>query len=91
MLDQIARALKPGGILLVVDHSAKPGSGSSVAGSLHRIDERFMRKDFESHGLKFVRKNDVLRKPDDPRDQISYKPPIVGQTDRFIYVFRKGG
>jgi predicted methyltransferase len=30
-------ALKPGGVILVVDHSAKPGSGSSVAGSLHRF------------------------------------------------------
>jgi predicted methyltransferase len=89
VLDQIARALKPGGILLVVDHSAKPGSGGSVAGSLHRIDEQFMRKDFESHGFKFVRKSDVLRKPNDPRDQVSYKPPIVGQTDRFVYVFHK--
>jgi predicted methyltransferase len=89
VLDQLARALKPGGALLVVDHSAKAGSGSNDAGSLHRIDEEFMRKDFQSHGFKFVSKSDFLRRPDDKRDQISYKPPIVGQTDRFVYVFRK--
>ncbi|HEY2396038.1 MAG TPA: methyltransferase domain-containing protein [Rudaea sp.] len=90
VLDQIAHALKPGGTLLIVDHSAKAGTGSNDAGSLHRIDEEFMRKDFESHGFTFASKSDFLRRPDDKRDQISYKPPAVGHTDRFVYVFRKG-
>jgi predicted methyltransferase len=91
VLDQLASALKPGGLLLVVDHSAKPGSGSSVAGTLHRIDEEYMRKDFESHGFKFVNKSDTLRRPDDKLDQISYQEPMLGKTDRFVYLFRKGG
>lgn len=91
VLDQLQRALKPGGTLLIVDHSAKAGSGSNDAGSLHRIDEEFMRKDFELHGFAFAGKSDFLRRPDDKRDQISYKPPAVGRTDRFVYVFRKGG
>jgi predicted methyltransferase len=91
VLDQLASALKPGGLLLVVDHSAKPGSGSSVAGTLHRIDEEYMRKDFESHGFKFVNKSEILRRPDDKLDQISYQEPMLGKTDRFVYLFRKGG
>ena len=91
VLDQLARALKPGGVLVIVDHSAKPGSGSAVAGTLHRIDEEFMRKDFEAHGFTFVRKSDDLRRPDDKLDQISYKEPMLGKTDRFVYVFRKAG
>ncbi len=91
VLDQLAGALKPGGLLLVVDHSAKPGSGSSVAGTLHRIDEEFMRKDFESHGFKFVNKSDLLRRPEDKLDQISFQEPMLGKTDRFVYLFRKGG
>jgi len=89
VLDQIARALKPGGILVVVDHSAKAGSGSSAATPLHRIDEAFMRKEFESRGLKVVAKSNVLRKPNDKLDKISYQEPMVGKTDRFVYVFRK--
>lgn len=89
VLDQLARALKPGGKLLVVDHSAKPGSGSSAAGPLHRIDEAYMRKDFESHGFTFVAKDDILRRPDDKLDQISYKEPMIGKTDRFVYLFQK--
>jgi predicted methyltransferase len=89
VMDQLARALKPGGILLLEDHSAKAGSGSSAAGTLHRIDEAFMRKDIESHGFAFVAKTDILRRPDDAMDQISYKPPMLGKTDRYVYLFRK--
>ncbi len=89
VLDQLARALKPGGIVLLIDHSAKAGTGSADAGTLHRIDEAYARKDFEAHGFKFVRSSDVLRKPDDKRDLITYKGPAVGKTDRFVYVFTK--
>ena len=31
--------LKPGGILVVADHSARPGDGTSVGGTFHRIEE----------------------------------------------------
>ncbi len=89
VLDQLVRALKPGGVLLVVDHSAKAGSGTAAASGLHRIDESYAVKDFESRGLKVVAKSDVLKRPDDARDQISYKGPALGKTDRFVLLFRK--
>jgi predicted methyltransferase len=89
VLGEIARIVKPGGILLLVDHSAKPGTGSSVAGSLHRIDEQYAQADFEKAGFKLVGKSDVLRRADDPRDAITYKGPMVGKTDRFVLVFRR--
>jgi predicted methyltransferase len=91
VLDQLAAALKPNGILLLVDHSAKPGSGNSVASSLHRIEESYAIKDVESHGFKVIAKSDLLRRPDDARDLISYKGPMLGKTDRFVLVFRKTG
>jgi len=89
VLAEMARVLKPGGILLLVDHSARPGTGSADAGPLHRIDQAFARADFEKHGFEFVASSDVLRRPDDARNQISYKPPALGKTDRFVMVFRK--
>lgn len=89
VLDQLAQALKPGGVLLLVDHSAKPGTGSADATKLHRIDEAYAIEDFETHGFKVVAKSDLLRRPDDARDQLSYKEPMLGKTDRFVLVFRK--
>jgi predicted methyltransferase len=89
VLDQLARALKPHGMLLVVDHAAANGHGSSDASTLHRIEESFAIKDFKSHGFKLIAKSDVLRMPLDQRDQISYKPPMLGKTERFVLVFRR--
>jgi predicted methyltransferase len=89
VLDQLAHALKPGGVLLLVDHSAKAGSGHTAASALHRIEESYAITDFESRGLKVVAKSDLLRRPDDARDQVSYKGPMLGKTDRFVLVFRK--
>jgi len=90
VLDQLALALKPGGVLLLVDHSAKKGTGSAEATRLHRIDEAYAIKDFEAHGFKVVAKSDVLRRPDDARDQLTYKGPMLGKTDRFVLLFRNG-
>ncbi len=89
VLDQLARALRPNAVLVLVDHSAQAGSGSSAASALHRIEESFAIKDFESHGLKVVAKSDLLRRPDDARDLVSYKGPALGKTDRFVLVLRK--
>ena len=91
VLTEAARVVKPGGILLLVDHSAKPGTGSADAGALHRIDEQYARRDFEKHGFELVRTSEVLRRPDDPRELITYKGEMVGKTDRFVMVFRKRG
>jgi predicted methyltransferase len=88
-LDEIARIVKPGGILLLVDHSAKSGTGNADAGRLHRIDQEFARRDFQKHGFVFLKSSDVLRRPDDPRDKITYEGEMVGKTDRFVMVFRR--
>ncbi|MBV9620144.1 MAG: class I SAM-dependent methyltransferase, partial [Gammaproteobacteria bacterium] len=91
VLKEAARVLRAGGTLLLIDHSAKAGTGSQDAGSLHRIDEAYARADFEKHGFKWVKSSDVLRRPDDPREQITYKGPMVGKTDRFVMVLRRTG
>jgi predicted methyltransferase len=89
VLDQLTRVLKPGGLLLVEDHSAKSGTGNADAGTLHRIDEAYTVQDFEKRGFKLIGKSDILRRPDDKRELVSYTPPGLGKTDRFLLVFRK--
>lgn len=88
-LDQVVRALKPGGVLLVVDHSAKAGTGSADAQTLHRIDEQFAIADFRKHGLQWEAAIPVLRNPDDDRSKNVFDPAIRGKTDRFVHLYRK--
>jgi predicted methyltransferase len=90
-LDQVVRALKPGGVLLVVDHSAKEGTGSSAAQTLHRIDEQFAIADFRAHGLVWEAAMPMLRNPDDDRSKPVFDPSIRGRTDRFVHLYRKPG
>ena len=90
-LDQIVRALKPGGVLLVVDHSAKEDTGSSAAQTLHRIDEQFAIADFRAHGLEWEAAIPALRNPDDDRGKPVFDPSIRGRTDRFVHLYRKPG
>ena len=89
VLDELTRVLKPGGLLLLEDHSAKPGTGSADAGTLHRIDETYTVHDFEKRGFKVIARSDLLRRRDDKRELVSYTPPGLGKTDRFVLVFRK--
>src|SRR5690606_29521586 len=63
--EQIKTALKPGGMILVIDHAATSGTGKEAAQMLHRIDEEFARADFESEGFVFVKSLDILRNPAD--------------------------
>jgi len=88
-LDQVVRALKPGGVLLVVDHSAKQGTGSSDAQTLHRIDEQFAIADFRKHGLQWEAAIPALRSAADDRSKNVFDPAIRGNTDRFVHLYRK--
>jgi len=44
-------ALKPGGYLLIADHSAKTGDGTSVGKTFHRIEESVLHKEVEAAGF----------------------------------------
>ncbi len=86
---QIRRCLKPGGILAIVDHSAKPGTRAAAAQGLHRIDEEFARRDIEAAGFIFNGESNALRNPQDDRTRLVFEDRIRGTTDRFIYRFIK--
>ena len=83
----IYSALRPGGIYIVADHSARPGAGVSTAKSLHRIDERVVRSEVEAAGFKLADEALFLRNPDDPRDAPVFKPRVP--NDEFVLKFVK--
>lgn len=85
----VLQALKPGGLFIVLDHSAEDGSGFRDTSTLHRIDEAAVRKEVEAAGFKFEGKSEVLRNKDDPRTAKVFDAAIRGHTDQFILKFRK--
>ena len=80
-------ALKPGGYLVIADHSAKPGDGTSVGKTLHRIEESALRKEIEAAGFKFVADANFLRNPADPRDAAVFHPKLP--NDEFVLKYQK--
>ena len=86
---QIHSALKPGGILAIIDHSARAGTGIIAARDLHRIDEEFSIKNIESAGFTLQASSDILRDVDDDRTVQVFDESIRGKTDRFVHRYLK--
>lgn len=84
-------ALKPGGLYVIVDHSAVDGSpvATEGAGVLHRIDQATVRREVEAAGFVFDSEAQFLRNPADPRTASVFDPAIRGHTDQFVMRFRK--
>ena len=80
-------ALKPGGFLVIADHSALPGQGTSVGKTLHRIEESTLRKEVEAAGFRVVAEGNFWRHPDDTHDFPSFRPTMP--VDEFVLKFQK--
>ena len=89
LLANMFKALKPGGILAIIDHSAEAGSGVRDVGTLHRVDESVVVSEVKAAGFELVGTSDLLRNPADARTLKVFDPAIRGKTDQFILKFRK--
>jgi predicted methyltransferase len=90
----IFAALKPGGAYVVIDSSAKEGTGTSDAQTLHRIDEQVVRTELERAGFKLQSEGDFLRNSQDSRDWNSSPAAAAaagrrGTSDRFALKYVK--
>jgi predicted methyltransferase len=87
---RIFKALKPGGVFLVVDHNATPGTDTTeTAKKLHRIDPAVIRKEVTAAGFTLVKESKLLAHPEDDHAQIVFSPALRGLTDQTVFVFRK--
>lgn len=83
----IFQALKPGGHYVIADHSGRPGTGISESGTLHRVEEAFVRQEVEAAGFRLVSVGNFLRNPADPRDRNTPIPAMP--KDEFVLKFVK--
>ena len=88
----IFAALKPGGAYVVVDHSARAGTGTNDVQSIHRIEQKVVEEEVARAGFKRAAEADFLRNPGDTRDW-STAPNAAGEkrgtSDRFVVSFVK--
>lgn len=88
----IFKALKPGGVYLIVDHSGRAGTGTTEVQTIHRIDESVVRKEIPRAGFKLAADADFLKNPDDRRDWNTAPFAAAekrGTSDRFVLKYVK--
>jgi len=82
-------AMRPGGVVGVIDHVGPAGDTRAVVEKLHRIDPATVRADFLAAGFKLEAQSDLLANAADDHTKNVFDPAIRGKTDRFLYKFRK--
>ena len=82
-------ALKPGGVYVVLDHAAAPGSGTDATNTLHRIDPARVKADVLAAGFVLDGESPILANPADDRSKKVFDPSVRNHTDQFLFRFRK--
>ncbi len=104
-LAEIHKALKPGGILGVVQHRAKADADPKASAEKGRLPQKALIAEFEAAGFKLVGKSEVNANKKDTKDQpqgVWTLPPslrlgdqdrekylAVGESDRMTLKFKK--
>jgi predicted methyltransferase len=85
----IFKALKPGGVFMVIDHVAKGGTSATSPTTLHRIDPGTVISQVLQAGFVLEAESPLLANPADPHTAKVFAPEIRGHTDQFVFKFRK--
>lgn len=88
-LGNLRRSLKSGGVLAIIDHSAKEGAARGTGDTLHRVDPAIVREELELAGFEFIAEAGFLGNPNDTLETSVFYPAIRGKTDRFVHLYRK--
>jgi predicted methyltransferase len=83
------RILKPGGLFIVIDHSAASGHGLGDTETMHRIERAQVIREAAAAGFRLVGESKVLLNPADPLNIPVFNPKIRFRTSQFALKFRK--
>ena len=89
LVGKLYTAMKPGGIVGVIDHVGAAGDTRATVDKLHRIDPAVVKADFLRGGFKLVAESQHLRAASDDHTKLVFDPSVRGKTDRFVFKFVK--
>lgn len=89
VLSRLYLAMRPGGIVGVVDHVGTAGDTRAIVDKTHRIDPAVIKVDFARAGFKLVGESRLLRMSGDDYSKSVFDPSLRGKTDRFVFKFKK--
>ncbi|HEX7082039.1 MAG TPA: hypothetical protein VF329_13595 [Gammaproteobacteria bacterium] len=85
-LQGIYDALKPGGVLGLIDHVGIEGQDNA---EFHRVQPEAAKEALEEVGFTVEAESDLLENPDDPHTVGVRDPSVRGHTDKFLFLARK--
>lgn len=88
-LKELFAAVKPGGVIGIIDHVGPAGDTREIVEKLHRIDPAVVKADFKAAGFALEAESPLLANPTDDHQKVVFDPAVRGKTDRFLYRFRK--
>lgn len=88
-MNKVKSALKPDGLLGIIDHDAKSGTNISSAQSLHRIDPQIIKDKMLAWGFKLKGESEHLKNAADPMDIPMWEESIRGKTNKSVMKFGK--
>jgi predicted methyltransferase len=90
LINKLCKAMKPGGVLGLIDHAANSGGEpEQVAKDLHRIDPQVVRDAFAKSCFSLDAEAEFLRNSNDDHTLAVFDKTIRGNTDRFVFRFVK--
>jgi predicted methyltransferase len=87
ILAMYKKALKPGGVIAIIDHQAEDGAPSTTGTTVHRIDSAIVKRDMQKAGFVFNGELDILMNNTDNKTISVFDESVRGETSRFILKF----
>ncbi|MGZ6015247.1 MAG: class I SAM-dependent methyltransferase [Phenylobacterium sp.] len=85
----VFKALKPGGVYLVIDHQANPGTTLAQIADLHRVEKAQVIAEVSAAGFKLAGEGKFLNRPGDDHTKPIFDKSIQGKTDQYALKFVK--
>lgn len=88
ILAMYSKAVKPGGVIAIIDHQAEVGAPTTTGSTVHRIDAAIVKNEMAAAGFILEGELDILKNnTDDPTVSV-FDDAVRGKTSRFILKFK---